>query len=45
MEHDLYKNIGDIYVCTDYEILKVEVPIIFLGIVSFSLHRDGRYST
>jgi hypothetical protein len=42
MEHDLYKNIGDIYVCTDFEILKVKVPIIFLGTVGFSLRRDGR---
>jgi hypothetical protein len=42
MEHDLYKNIGDIYVCTDFKILKVKVPIIFLGPVGFSLRRDGR---
>jgi len=42
MEHDLCKNIRDIYVCTDFEILKVKVPIIFLGTVGFSLRRDGR---
>ena len=43
-EHKLYKNIGDMYVCIDFEILKVKVPIIFLGTVGFSLCRDGRYS-
>ena len=29
--------------CTDFEMLKVKVPIIFLGTVGFSLRRDGRY--
>jgi hypothetical protein len=42
MGHDLYKNIGDIYVCIDFEILKVKVPIIFLSTVGFSLPREGR---
>jgi hypothetical protein len=42
-EHGLYKNIGDVDVCTEFEMLKVEVPIIFLGTVGFSLLRDGRY--
>ena len=39
----LIQNIGDVYVCTDFEILEVKVPIIFLGTVGFSLRRDGRY--
>jgi hypothetical protein len=34
-EHDLYKTIGDIDVCTEFEILKVKVPIVFLGTVGF----------
>ena len=42
-EHDLYKIVGDIYVYTDFKILKVKVPVIFLGTVGFSLRRDGRY--
>jgi hypothetical protein len=29
MERDLYKNIGDVDVCTEFEMLKVKVPIIF----------------
>lgn len=31
MKHDLYKNIEDIDICTEFEMLKVKVPIIFLG--------------
>ena len=27
-----------------HEVLKVKVPIIFLGTVGFSLRRDGRYA-
>jgi hypothetical protein len=42
-EHDLYKNIGGVDVCTEFEMLKVNVPIIFLGTVGFSLPSDGRY--
>jgi hypothetical protein len=42
MEHNLYINIGDIDVCTEFEMLKVEVPTIFFGIVGFSPRRDGR---
>jgi hypothetical protein len=42
-KHDLYKNIGDIDVCIEFEMLKVKVPIIFLGTVGFSLLRDRRY--
>jgi hypothetical protein len=30
-------------VCTNFEMLKVEVPIIFLGTVGFSPRRDKRY--
>ena len=42
-EHDLYKIIGDIDVCTEFEMLQVKVPISFLGTVGFSLRREGRY--
>jgi hypothetical protein len=42
MEHDLDKNIGDVDVYTQFEMLKVKVPIIFLGTVGFSLLREGR---
>jgi hypothetical protein len=41
-EHDLCKNLGDIDACTDFEMLKVKVPIIFLGTAGFSLRREGR---
>jgi hypothetical protein len=43
IKHDLYKNIGDIYVYIDFEMLKVKVPIIFFGTEGFSARRDGRY--
>jgi hypothetical protein len=43
-EHDLYKNIGDIYICADFEIFKVKVPIIFFGIEDFSVYRDRYFS-
>ena len=43
MEHDLYKNIEDIYMCTDFKILKVKVPIIFFGTEGFSARRDRTY--
>ncbi len=42
-EHNLYENIGDIDVCTEFEMLKVKVPIIFLGTAGFSPLREGRY--
>jgi hypothetical protein len=42
-EHDLYKNMGNIDECIDFEMFKVKVPIIFLGTAGFSLRRDGRY--
>ncbi len=41
-EHDLYKNIEDFDACSEFEMLKVKVPIIFLGTVGFSLPREGR---
>jgi hypothetical protein len=44
MEHDLYKNMGDIDVCIEFDMFEVKVPIIFLGTVGFSLRREGRYS-
>jgi hypothetical protein len=40
-EHNLYKKIGDIDLCVEFEMLKVKVPIIFLGTVGFSPPRDG----
>jgi hypothetical protein len=42
-EYVLYETIGNINVCTESELLKVEVPVVFLGTVGFSLRRDGRY--
>jgi len=29
--------------CIDFELLKVKVPLKFLGTAGFSLRRDGRY--
>lgn len=34
---------GNIDMCTEPELLKVKVPIIFLGKVGFSPPREGRY--
>ena len=34
---------GDIDACTDFKMLEVKVPIIFLSTVGFSLPREGRY--
>jgi hypothetical protein len=42
-EHDTYKIIRIINVCRGSELLKVKVPVVFLGTVGFSLRRDGRY--
>ena len=42
MEHDSYKNVRDVNVCIEFEMLKVKVLIIFLGTVGFSLRREGR---
>jgi hypothetical protein len=30
-------------VCIEFKLLKVKVPMIFLGTVGFSLRREGRY--
>ena len=38
-----YKTLGAFDVYAESELLKVKVPIIFLGTVGFSLRRDGRY--
>ena len=43
-ETTLHIEINSYDVCTDFEILKVNVPIIFLATRGFSLHRDGRYN-
>lgn len=42
MEHDLYQKIRDIDVCIEFEMLRVEVPIIFLGTVGFLPPKEGR---
>jgi hypothetical protein len=42
MERDLYKEVGNIDVCTGFEMLKVKVPTRFLGTVGFSPRREGR---
>ena len=39
-EHNLQENIGDIAVCTDFEILELKVPIIFSGTWGFPLGMD-----
>jgi hypothetical protein len=41
-KHCSCKIIGDIDACTDFEMLKVKVLIIFLGTAGFSLRREGR---
>jgi hypothetical protein len=41
-KYGLYKIMGDVQVCTELDLLKVEVPIIFLGTVGFSPRREGR---
>jgi hypothetical protein len=43
-EHDLYKNIGDVDVCIEFNIFEVKVLSVFLSTVGFSRRRDGRYS-
>jgi hypothetical protein len=40
--HNLYRNIVNIDVYTEFELLEVKVPIIFLGMVGFSPPREGR---
>lgn len=41
-DHDLHRKRTDIDVYTEFEMLKVRVPIIFLGTVGFSPRRDRR---
>jgi hypothetical protein len=40
--YNLYRTMGDLNVCVEFELLKVKVPIVFLGIEGFSPRRDGR---
>lgn len=40
--HYLYKNITDFDVCIEFEILKVKVPVNFLGTADLSLPSEGR---
>lgn len=42
INHDVYKEIRDIDLCTDFKVLKVKVPFRFLGTVGFLLRREGR---
>jgi hypothetical protein len=41
-EYNLYKIIKQVEVCTKFKLLKVKVPIIFLGTAGFLLRRDRR---
>jgi hypothetical protein len=43
MKRKIYKEIRDIKSCLDFEVLKVKVPLRFLGTVGFSPRREGRY--
>jgi hypothetical protein len=38
IEHDLYKNIGNINVCTNFEMFNVKVLISFFGTQGWTLH-------
>jgi len=40
-EHKLCKDIEDVDVCIRFEVLKVEVLIIFSGTQGFPARRDG----
>jgi hypothetical protein len=42
VEYDVHKIIICVDVCIEFKLLKVKVPIIFLGTVGFSLRRDRR---
>ena len=39
-EHDIYKTIGIINMYTESELLKVKVPVVFLGTVGFLLRKN-----
>jgi hypothetical protein len=41
MEYDLYKILGDVDMCKEFDMFKVKVPIIFFGTVGFSPCMDG----
>ena len=43
-EHNIFKNIRNIDIYIDFEMIKVKVPIKFLGTADFFATRDGRYS-
>ena len=43
-EHNIFKNIRNIDMYIDFEMIKVKVPMKFLGTAGFSLRRDGHYS-
>jgi hypothetical protein len=38
---DVYREIRDIDLCIDFEVLKVKVPLKFLGTMGFSARREG----
>ena len=40
--YKLYRNIVNIDVYTEFELLEVKVPIVFLGTAGFSPRREGR---
>jgi hypothetical protein len=42
IKRDVCKEIRDNDSCTDFEVLKVKVPFIFLGTMGFSARREGR---
>jgi hypothetical protein len=39
---ELYRTMGNIGVCIEFELLEVNVPIDFLATQGFSLRRDAR---
>jgi len=43
-EYNLYNIIKNIDIYIEFKILKVKVPINFLGTVGFSLYRDAPYT-
>jgi hypothetical protein len=43
-ENNIYIIMRHVIMYTEFGILKVKVPMIFLGTEGFSLRRDGRYA-
>lgn len=41
--YNLFRTITDINIYIESELFKVKVPLIFLGIISFSVYRDRYY--